>query len=110
MQPREAGQARDPLVDLGVVLHRAGPERIHAQVDREVLLRESNEVPEHLRLAHLGKRRLFLATLLAIERLQIDLGEIVTDRERRGRSAGRPLLEEQGDGEIQTVRYRTSQG
>ena len=51
---REAGQARDLLVDPRVVLHRAGAERIEARVDREVQLREAREVADDVDLGDLG--------------------------------------------------------
>ena len=55
MQPRVAGQRRHPLVQLRVVLHRAGAERIEALVQVEVLRRERRVVPDQLRLRDLGQ-------------------------------------------------------
>ena len=57
VEPEEAGDPRRPLVDLGVVLHRARPERIELRVDAEIPLREPDEVAERLGLAHLGEAR-----------------------------------------------------
>ena len=56
----QVGQARQrgqPLVPLGVVLHRAGAERIEVRVDRHVLRREVHEVPHQVRLGQLRQRR-----------------------------------------------------
>ena len=53
----EAGQARRPLVDLGVVLHRARAQRVEAAVDRVVEVREAHEVVHHGGLVDLGQRR-----------------------------------------------------
>src|SRR5688572_22158838 len=50
----EARQARYHLVDLGVVLHRARPERIKAKVDVIVPGRKAGEMPDHVHLAELG--------------------------------------------------------
>jgi hypothetical protein len=49
----ETRQAREPFVDAGVVLHRAGAERIEARVDAEVPRGELREVPDELELWHL---------------------------------------------------------
>ncbi len=54
---REAGQARDPLVQLGVVLHRAGAEGIEAEIDRRVPGGEACEVADDVHLRHLGQAR-----------------------------------------------------
>ncbi len=72
----EARVRRQPLVDLGVVFHRAGAERIDAHVDAVVLLGEAGEVAGDLGLGDLGE-----AVDLLAER---DAGE------RRPSSRGRP--------------------
>ena len=51
----EAGQPGGPLVDLGVVLHRARAQRIEAAVDRVVELREADEVADDFGLGQLGQ-------------------------------------------------------
>ena len=51
----------DAIVHLWVVLHRAGPKRIHAGVDRVIQLREVGEMAHHLRLGQLGERQRRLA-------------------------------------------------
>ena len=56
-RPREAGQAGRPLVELGVVLHRARAEGIEARVDRVVELAQVDVVADHLGLVELGQRR-----------------------------------------------------
>ena len=60
LQRMELGVARqsgDSLVELGVVLHRAGPERIEAGVEVEVALREPVEVAHDLGFGDLGQLR-----------------------------------------------------
>ena len=57
MERREAGQACGPLVDLGVVLHRARAERVEPRVDRVVELREVDVVADDLGLVELRQRR-----------------------------------------------------
>ena len=53
----EALDARDGFVDARVVLHGAGAERIHAQVDGVVPRREPREVADDLDLAKLREQR-----------------------------------------------------
>ena len=50
----EAGIAGDRLVDLRVVLHRAGAERIHVDVDGVVLLADPGVMADDVDLADLG--------------------------------------------------------
>ena len=56
MQAGEARQARRPLVDLRVVLHRARAERIERDVDAVVPARQPHEVAHDLGFAHFGQR------------------------------------------------------
>ena len=51
------GQRGEPLVPLGVVLHRARPERVEVRVDRHVQRRQVRVVPDDVELAQLGQRR-----------------------------------------------------
>ena len=57
MQVEQARQRGQPLVPLGVVLHRARAERIEVRVDRHVQRREVREVPHHVQLGQLRQRR-----------------------------------------------------
>ena len=57
MQVGQARQRRQPLVPLGVVLHRARPERIEMRVDRHVERRQIDEMPHHLRFGQLRQGR-----------------------------------------------------
>ena len=66
MQVGHARQGGQPLVPLGVVLHRTRPERIEIGVDRHVLRRQIDEV------AH-----------------QVDLGDLRQGRRRVGQGGGR---------------------
>jgi len=49
---REAGQRRQLVVDLGIVLHRAGAERIEAAVEVVVQHRQLDEMTDHFGLTH----------------------------------------------------------
>src|SRR6185312_16283657 len=55
MRPRQALSARNGFVDARVVLHGAGPERVHAEIDRVVPRGKAREVAEHFDFAHFGK-------------------------------------------------------
>src|SRR5450759_4506982 len=57
MQAGEALQTADHLVDPGVVLHRAGAERIAAALDAEVERRQVREVTQEVQFADLGETR-----------------------------------------------------
>ena len=57
VQVGQARQAGQPLVPLGIVLHRAGAQRIEVRVDRHVERREVDEVPHQFRLGQLRQRR-----------------------------------------------------
>jgi len=51
----DAVEPGDEFVHARVVLHRAGTQRIHAQVNRVVPRRKAREVANDFDLAHLGK-------------------------------------------------------
>ena len=90
----EAFNARDQLIDARVVLHGAGAERIHAQVDGVVPGGEAREVADDFDLAQLGQFAGLFAVRGAEQRGRVDLRHI----ERRhlvGLFAGRGLLEDQ---------------
>ena len=63
----DAFQARDELVDARVVLHGAGAERIHAEIDRVVPGGEAREVADDLDLGELGQSGCFGARGVAEE-------------------------------------------
>ena len=75
-------QPRGGLGALGVVLHGAGAQRVHAAVDAEVPLRRRGEVAHHLGLADLGQPRRALRA--AAQRARCAAGST-----RARRSAGR---------------------
>ena len=79
---REAGQARRPLVDLRVVLHRAGAERVEAEVDRDVPGREPREVAHHLDLGDLRQPGQVVA-----QRARLEAPTRARRRARRRRAA-----------------------
>ena len=92
MQARVAGQRRDPLVQLGVVLHRARAERVEARVQVEVALGDPVEVAHDLRLGDLGQpRRLRPAQALGQE--VVALGHVQRGRDERA-PPGPGLLED----------------
>src|SRR5687767_2894397 len=95
MEPREAREPRGPLVDFGVVFHRARPERIKLRVDAEVPLREPEEMPESLWLAHLRQTGGRFAREWAEERRGVD-GRHVEGRKGRTRAPRRAALENGG--------------
>ena len=57
VQIGQARQRRQPLVPLGIVLHRTGAQRIKMRVDRHVLGRKVDEVPHHVRLGKFRQRQ-----------------------------------------------------
>ena len=89
VEAQKAGDARGPLVDLRVVLHGAGPERVHARVDGEVLLAELHVVAHGLGLRDLGQAGLLLAEQVAIEGGRIHLRDLgLGQRSARDRGQG----------------------
>ena len=57
MATEELRQHRVLVTGLGVVLHRAGTERVEVRVDREVQLREAREMAHRIEFAHLRQQR-----------------------------------------------------
>jgi hypothetical protein len=57
VEPRVAGQSRDPLVQPRVVLHRARAEGVEAGVEVEVAPRQPHVVADQLGLGDLGEAR-----------------------------------------------------
>jgi hypothetical protein len=68
MRIRNSLNRRDRLVHPRVVLHRAGAERIHAEVDRIVPCRQPREVANDLDLAHLRHHAKITAQAIAQQR------------------------------------------
>src|SRR5690625_1106672 len=56
MKPRKPRQTSRPLIHLGVVFHRAGAERIHPRIDREVLLAQADIMTNDLGLKKYGQQ------------------------------------------------------
>ena len=54
MNVAEARQPRQLFVDAGIMLHRAGAERIEPGVDGIILLRQAHVVSQGFRLAEAG--------------------------------------------------------
>ena len=57
VQVEQARQRRQPLVPLGVVLHRTRAQGIEVGVDRHVLRRQIDEVPHHVGLGKLRQQQ-----------------------------------------------------
>src|SRR5258708_39057520 len=79
--------ARDEFIYARVVLHGAGAQRIHAQVDGVVPSRETREVAENFDLAHFRKSFNARAPVIGPQRLSRINGWGV----RRRRFVGGPL-------------------
>ena len=91
----DAVQARDEFVHARVVLHRAGPQRVHAQIDRVIPGGQAREVAHHFDFADFREAR---HALTRVGRAQcgarVDLRN-VQGRELHSALAGRGLLEDQ---------------
>ena len=86
VQAGVARQRRHALVQLGVVLHRAGAERVEALVEMEVLRGERRVVAHELGLGDLGQlRRPLAAGTLRQELLDRYLRHLVLGRRRHER-------------------------
>ena len=90
----EALDAGDELVDARVVLHGAGAERIHAEIDGVVPGGEAREVADDLDLAQLGELRVCLSRCGAQQCGGVDGGHVERGQ-LVGALAGRGLLEDQ---------------
>ena len=67
------------LVDLRIVLHRAGAQRIESGIDAEIHLAEHSIVAHHVRLAHFRKVERTLAPYLAfLRQAHLTLGQAET--------------------------------
>ena len=75
-------EAGDDLVDARVVLHGAGAERVHAEIDRVIPGGEAGEVADDFDLADLGQvAEIFARSVSAEQSCGVDLGHV----ERRQR-------------------------
>ena len=92
----QARQGRQPLVPLGVVLHRARAERIEVRVDRHVERRQIRVVPDDVELAQLGqgrRRGRQMRSGISDESGRSGTSDVGQDRREAAGAAG---LEEQG--------------
>jgi hypothetical protein len=90
----EAFDARDKFVHARVVLHGAGAQRIHSEIDGVIPRREPREVADDFDLAHFGHIAEILALLLAEQFRRIYFRDIER-RQLPRRFAGRRFLENQ---------------
>ena len=95
MGPGESFEPRDELVDARVVLHGAGAQRIHAEIDGVVPGGEAREVADDIDFAHFRKAFDTAANVLRAERdrgidcRHVERGKLATVL------AGRAALEHQ---------------
>src|SRR6266404_1337597 len=92
------GDAVEPgneFIDARVVLHRAGAERIDAQIDSVVPGRKTREVAKHFNLADFGKPFDAGAAVICAERLGGIGGGHIERRQFERALSGRRLLEDQ---------------
>src|SRR5260370_25469824 len=83
------------FIDTRVVLHRAGAQRIHAQVDGEVPRRKAREVAENFDLADFGKSFDTRAPVIGTESLGGIGGGYGEGRQIEPAPSPRRLLEDQ---------------
>src|SRR5438477_8605133 len=93
MRQSEALETRHPFVDLRVVLHRAGAERIEAEVDVIVPRREPREVPNDIDLTQFGHGRNVTPQKFRIDDVAHTFDRNIELRKIEGAAAGRAFLE-----------------
>ena len=91
----DAVEARDEFVDARVVLHRAGAERVHAQIDRVVPRGKPREMADHFDFADFGKSLDRVADIVRAQRRARVHRRHIERREFDAALAGRGLLEDQ---------------
>src|SRR5262245_40911910 len=95
MNLRKAGKSRHHFVDLGIVFHGAGTERIELGFDREVSLGKPCTIAPDFQLSQFGESR----DILAQERLRNRrLAFFTLHRPTKTASSGRPALEKKTRG------------
>src|SRR5579863_8881879 len=95
MRPRKTFQPRHQFVDARVVLHGAGAQRIHAEVDGVVPGGKPGEVADHVDLTDLREAVDLTAYVLRAERLGRIYRRHVERRKLVPVLAGRAELEDQ---------------
>ncbi len=96
MKLRMARQRRDALVELGVVLHRARPERVEAGVKVEVALRQTVVVADDLGFGDLRQPRRLAAPHRGGQQLvERALRDVELWRDERPASGLRALIDRQ---------------
>ena len=95
MRGRQAIQPRDVFVHARVVLHGAGAQRIHAQVDRVVPAGEPREVADHFDFADFGKALDRVAREIGAQRRSRIDGRNIERRKLHAALSGRGFLEDQ---------------
>ena len=91
----DAVQARDEFVYPRVVFHRAGAERVHAEVNRVIPRGKPREVADHFDLADFGKSFDGFAHVVRAQRRARIHGGHIERRQLEPALAGRGLLEDQ---------------
>src|SRR5579859_3908588 len=95
MLGRDAVETRHEFVDPRVVLHGAGTEWVHAQVDRVVPRRESREVADDFDLADFGEVFYTVGSVVRTQRFRGICGWDVERRQFERAFAGRGLFEDE---------------
>ena len=57
----KTGKSRHHLIDLRIVFHGAGTQRIELALDSEISVRETSKMAQHLQLSQFGESRDILA-------------------------------------------------
>ena len=91
----DAVEARDKFIHARVVLHRARPERIHAQIDRVIPRGKPREMADDFDFADFGESRNLLAGVVRAQRRLRVHGRHIERREFDAALAGRRLFEDQ---------------
>src|SRR5262245_38176540 len=95
MNLRKAGKSRHHFVDLGIVFHGAGTERIELGFDREISLGKPGKMAQDFQLSPFGESR----DLLPQARLRNRrLGFFTLHRPAKTASSGRAALEKKTRG------------
>src|SRR5215813_7526861 len=91
----KAGKSRHQFVDLGIVFHSAGTERIELSFDREISLGKPGKMAQDFQLSQFGESR----DILTQERLRNRrLAFFALYRPIKTASSGRPALEKKTRG------------
>ena len=98
MRPRQTFQPRHRFIDARVVLHRAGTQRVHAEIDRIVPRGKPREVANHFHFADFRKPVDTVAHLCGTQRFgrihhrHIERRQLIADLARRALFEDQPFV------------------